>query len=408
MTISPIAQGIQIVSVNAEGFLFEGMWDLPYGVSINSYVVGDKEVALIDGICGWDKTKEGLDRFLEEAEIELENIKYVILNHMEPDHTEWIDSFLKIYSDVDIYCSKEAQDLLLHFFGQDSRIHAVVEGDSLSLASGHTLTFIKAPGVHWPDTIMTFEETTRTLFSCDQFGSFGCLNHMTDEECTEEELVFYEAQQQRYYADILATFSVQAGRSIEKAKAKDPAIIAPGHGLVWKKDLARIIGDYERYVSYAKGVAKEEVLVLWGSMYGMSERMVRHIEGVLEREGMKYSSIPVNTTDLGTVLQYAWSASGIIVVAPTYEYHLFPPMELAVEEMGKKRVQGRIGFYTGSFGWSGGGKREFNEILERTRMKWDLVDGYEFKGTPTQEAKDIVESRVLEVIEKVRSCALKG
>lgn len=408
MTISPIAEGIQLVSVNAEGFLFEGMWDLPYGVSINSYVVGDEEVALIDGICGWDKTREGLDAFLEQTCIRLENIKYVVLNHMEPDHTEWIEAFLEIYSDFDIYCSKEAKDLLLAFFGKDSRIHAIADGDSLALGSGHRLTFIKAPGVHWPDTIMTFEEKTKTLFSCDQFGSFGCLTHMTDEECSEEELVFFETQQQRYYADILATFSVQAGRSIEKAKAKSPAIIAPGHGLVWKKDLARIIGDYERYVSYAKGAAKQEVLILWGSMYGMSGRMVKHIEEILEREGMPHSSIPVNTTDLGTILQHAWSATGIIVVAPTYEFNLFPPMITAVEEMGKKRVQGRVGFYTGSYGWSGGGKKEFDEILERTRMKWDLLEGYEFKGSPTQEARDIVEAKVLEVIEKVRSCTQEG
>ena len=114
MRVLPIAEGIQMVSVNAEGFLFEGMWDLPHGVSINSYVVGKEEVVLIDGICGWDQTEEGLHAFLEEAGIELENIKHVVLNHMEPDHTEWITAFLEIYSDVEFYCSKPAYKLLEH------------------------------------------------------------------------------------------------------------------------------------------------------------------------------------------------------------------------------------------------------------------------------------------------------
>ena len=234
MRIFPIAEGIQMVSVNAEGFLFEGMWDLPYGVSINSYVVGKEEVVLIDGICGWDQTEEGLHAFLQEAGIELENIKHVVLNHMEPDHTEWITAFLEIYSDVEFYCSKPAYKLLEHYFGKTDRITVVGEGDRLEICDGHKFTFISAPGVHWPDTIMTFEETTKTLFSCDNFGAFGSLTHLTDEGCEEKDLVFLETQQQRYYADILATFSTQVGRSVQKAR-KNPAIIAPGHGIVWKK-----------------------------------------------------------------------------------------------------------------------------------------------------------------------------
>lgn len=402
MTITPIAEGIQLVSVNAEGFLFEGMWDLPYGVSINSYVVGQKEVALIDGICGWDQTKEGLDDFLDKAGIQLENIKYVILNHMEPDHTDWLGAFIKLYQDFDIYCSKQAGELVEHFFGKDDRIQVIKDGQTLELADGHKLTFISAPGVHWPDTIMTFEENTKTLFSCDNFGAFGLLKRHVDEFCTDEEMTFIETQQQRYYADILATFSTAVGLSINKAKAKDPAIIAPGHGLVWKNDVNRIISDYERYVAYAKGVAKEEVLVLCGSMYGMSEKMAKHIGEILEREGMAHQLISVNTTDLGTILQHAWSATGIIVVASTYELHMFPPMAYALEEMGKKNVKHRIGFYTGSYGWSGGGNKEFETILERNRMNWKLLEGFEFRGMPKEEDKQVVEEKVMEVIRQVR------
>ncbi|HHT20518.1 MAG TPA: FprA family A-type flavoprotein [Tissierellia bacterium] len=402
MTIVPIAEGIQLVSVNAEGFLFEGMWDLPYGVSINSYVVGKKEVALIDGICGWDGTREELDSFLVKTGIELENIKYVILNHMEPDHTEWLRAFIDIYQDFDIYCSKQAGELVEHFFGKADRIHPVKDGETLELADGHKLTFITAPGVHWPDTIMTFEETTKTLFSCDNFGSFGLLKRHIDQFCTDEEMKFIETQQQRYYADILATFSTAVGMSTKKAIAKDPAIIAPGHGLVWKNDVGRIIADYERYVAYAKGVAKEEVLVLCGSMYGMSEKMADHVAGILEREGMAHRVISVNTTDLGTILQHAWSATGIIVVASTYELHIFPPMAYALEEMGKKNIKNRIGFYTGSYGWSGGGNKEFNAILERNKMNWDLLEGYEFRGMPKEEDKKVVGDKTMEIIRKVR------
>lgn len=406
MTIERIANGIQAVSVNAEGFLFEGMWDLPYGVSINSYVVGKEEVALIDGICGWDKTREGLDEFLQRADIKLENIKYVILNHMEPDHTEWINAIQEIYTDFDIYCSKQAKDLVEHFFGRTERVFPITDGQSLELKDGHKLTFVSAPGVHWPDTIMTFEETTQTLFSCDNFGAFGSLKSMTDEGMSEDDLVFFETQQQRYYADILATFSIAVGRSVSKAKALNPKIIAPGHGLVWKNDVNRIIADYERYVEYSKGTAKEEVLVLCGSMYGMSRKMAQYVGEVLDREGMKNEMISVNLTDLGTILQHAWSATGIIVVASTYELHLFPPMGYALEELGKKGVKNRIGFYTGSSGWSGGGDKEFNLILERNKMNWQLEEGYEFRGVPKPEDKAVIEKKVLAVIEKVKAAAI--
>ena len=402
MTMMKIADGIQAVSVNAEGFLFEGMWDLPYGVSINSYVVGQKEVALIDGICGWDKTREGLDLFLTEAGIRLENIKYVILNHMEPDHTDWLEAIQAIHTDFEIYCSKQAADLVGHFYGRTEGIHVIKDGETLELADGHKLTFLSAPGVHWPDTIMTFEETTKTLFSCDNFGGFGSLKGLTDEGYTEEELVFYETQQQRYYADILATFSAAAARSVAKAKALNPAIIAPGHGIIWVKHPERILADYERYVEYAKGVAKETVLVLCGSMYGMSEKMAHYVVDVLKEEGIDHEMISVNTTDLGTIIQHAWSATGIIVVASTYELHLFPPMGYALEEMGKKNVKNRIGFYTGSSGWSGGGNKEFDTILERNKMNWDLLEGYEFRGTPKEEDYSIVKEKVLAVVQKVR------
>lgn len=403
MRVEKVREGIYGITENLEGVLFEGMWEMPKGVSVNSYVVKGEKAAFIDGVFGWDGKKESMDKLLEEAGLSLDDVEYIVINHMEPDHSSWIEDLDALGKELEIYCSKESAGTLKAFFGREDRITVVEDGDKLDLGGGRVLHFIKTPNIHWPDTIMTYEETSKVLFSCDAFGSFGKLSYLFDDQYSEEEKEEFETQQIRYFSNILGTFTPMVGRGIDKARAFDIEVVAPGHGMVWRKEPGRIIEDFERYVSYQKGVAKKKVLLLWGSMYGMTRKMVDAIEATLEEEGMDYTSLCVTETDMGTVLEHAWASTGIIIAAPTYEYKIFPPMASVLDEMGRKRIQNRLALYAGSYGWSGGAIKEFKEILKRNMMKWEVLHAMEFNGSPLKEDKEGFTRAVRELCREIEN-----
>lgn len=405
MRVEKIRDGVYGITENLEGILFEGMWEMPKGVSVNSYVVKGEKAAFIDGVFGWDGKRESMDQALAQMDLTLDDMEYIVINHMEPDHSGWIADLDALGKELCIYASKESAALLGAFFGREDRITIVEDGDTLDLGDGRVLHFAKTPNIHWPDTIATYDEKSKVLFSCDAFGSFGKLEHLFDDQYTEEEREEFETQQIRYFSNILGTFTPMVGRGIERVKQFDIEVVAPGHGMVWRENPEKIIGDFERYVSYQKGVAKEKVLILWGSMYGMTTQMVKAVEATLEEEGMDYVSLCVTEADLGTVLEHAWASSGIIIAAPTYEYKIFPPMAAVLDEMGRKRIQNRLALYAGSYGWSGGAIKEFDEILKRNMMRWDVLHKMEFNGMPLEDDKkeftDAVRGLVKAIREKV-------
>lgn len=389
-----IAKGIDLLSINVEGLLFEGMWEMPKGVTLNSYIVKGEDTAIIDGFCGWDGIPETLYALLDEVNVPLESIKYLVINHMEPDHSGWLEDFKKIHSDFDIYCSAESAQLLKAFFDHDERVHVVKDGDELDLGAGKKLTFYKTPNVHWPDTICCLEEETKTLFVTDLFGSFHTLEKNLRSEISDDFYKNeYEPEQLRYYASILATFSPMLKMAVEKIAKLDINMICNGHGLVWDTDVDFIMDEYRRYASYQRAKAKEKITIIWGSMYGNTEKMVRFAEKYFEEKGVEYVSLQMPETDEGTLLQQIWESTGILVAAPTYEYKMFPPVAAALDECGRKRAQGKKAVYTGSFGWSGGAIKEYDEIIKRNMMNWDTLRYVEFNGRPTEETeKELTEA----------------
>ncbi|WP_459129387.1 FprA family A-type flavoprotein [Guggenheimella bovis] len=397
-----IKKGIHALSLNVEEILFEGMWDLHEGVTLNSYVVKGEKTAVIDGFIGWDGVPETLYAWLKELDIEVSDVDYLVVNHMEPDHSGWIPSFCSLNPKAKIYAGKESAALIKAFFGIEENVVVVSDGDTLDLG-GRTLSFHKAPNVHWPDTFMCLDSLTKTLFCCDNFGAFGTLDKITSSAYTMEELSQFEDGQKRYFSNILMTFSPMVQKAIEKAKALEPETIAPGHGLIWDDKLEKIFSDYERYAAYQKNGGEEKIAIVWGSMYGMTEKMVHFVESLLEREGISYESMEVPATDLGTVLEKSFDCKGLIVAAPTYEYKMFPMVASTLEEMGKKRLYNKTAIYLGSYGWSGGALKEYNEIVERNRMNFTTLQGIEFNGTPTDESKKQVEEAVMELIKSLRS-----
>lgn len=403
--VKEIADNISLLSMNVEGILFEGMWEMPKGVTLNSYIVKGEQTAIIDGFCGWDGIPETLFKLLDEADVRLESIRYLIINHMEPDHSGWITEFKKLHSDFEIYCTKESADLLKAFYNHTENIHVITDGETLNLGQDKRLVFKKTPNIHWPDTMMTFEESTGTLFSCDGFGSFGKLDRNLASEHDETELAALEREQLRYFGAILNTFASFVQRGIQKIEGLPIQRIAPGHGLVFDNPdmVNRVMADYRRYVEYAKGHAKKQVVILWGSMYGNTERMANIAGKYLEAKGIPVVMLKIPETDLGTVLMHTLESKGLVAASPTYEYKMFPPMAATLDEMGRKNVTNRKTVFFGSYGWSGGCLKEYNELVEHRRMKYESFGETEFNGAPTEESIAKVKADLDRLVEALSS-----
>ncbi len=402
MSISKTADGIYKLTTNMEGILFEGIWEMPHGVALNSYVVRGEKTAIIDGFCGWDGVPETFFKMLDEMEVDFEKLDYVIINHIEPDHSGWIDEIKALKPDVEIICTKAAENLLKAFYGEIGRIRTVRDDDVVDLGGGRRLIFYCIPNVHWPDAMVTFDEQSGALFTCDAFGSFGLVEgEGYDEALSPDKRVFYEREAVRYYANIIATFSPFVKRAIEKCEKLPIKIIAPGHGIVWRKDPEKIIEDYRQYASYASTPARREVVLIWGSMYGMTQLAVKRIIETVEKSNVVFKVHQVPETSWGTVLASVLTATGVILAMPTYENKMFPPMAAVLDEIGKKKIQDRIAFRTGSYGWSGGAERELEAICDRHQINWQFLPSVEFKGKPSEEELDIIEKSVIKMIKEI-------
>ncbi|MDX9917784.1 MAG: FprA family A-type flavoprotein [Gudongella sp.] len=398
-----IADGIHMLSMNVEDMLFEGIWELANGVTLNSYIVQGEKTAIIDGVIGWDGIPETLYENLREIGVDPKDIDYLIVNHMEPDHSGWISNFKKIKDDFTIVCTDKAAKLVESFYGNGEKIMVVKDGDTLDLGNGKELRFHPVPNVHWPDTMYTFETGTKTLFSCDMFGSFGKMDeHHFDDEMTAEERAFFETEGIRYYSNVMTTFTPMLRKALDKARSFEINTIAPGHGPLYRKNPAQIMDDYYRFSQYAEGYGKNEVTILWGSMYGMTGKAISFVEDVLKREGIKYNKLEMPLESESEMIATVFRSAAVIIAAPTYEYKLFPPVAAALDEIGRKKISGKAAFRFGSFGWSGGAEKELADILERNKMKWDMVESVEFEGSPRAEDLEKIERGVLELIEKMK------
>jgi len=411
MNVSKVCDGIFRLSANARDILFEGIWPIPNGVSMNSYIVKGEKVAIVDGVCGWDGVPETLFEQLAKMEIELNEIDYVVINHMEPDHSGWLEEFRKLRGDdFTIVTSEKAVPLLKAFYDISVPTRVVKEGDTLDLGAGRVLSFVEIPNVHWPETIATFDTLSGTLMPCDAFGSYGAITEAPyDDDLSEADIDFFEKEAVRYYANIVAAFSLPAKKAVDKVEALGDAlkIIAPGHGIVWRKNPKKIINDYKRYAAYQKGPCKAEVTVIWGSMYGNTEKAVEPVVQALKEEGVAVNVHRVPDVHVGEILASVWNSTGIVLGMPTYEYKMFPPMYAALDELAKKKAMNRVALRFGSFGWSGGAQTELDELMTRYKTGWQFLEPQEFKGSPTEEDLRMLKEKARDLARKVKELAAK-
>ena len=382
--------------------LFEGIWPIPDGVSLNSYFVKGNKTALIDLFRDWAGALVQAEEALASINIDFSKVDYLILNHLEPDHTGWLREFRERNPGAEIISTQKGIDLVRSFYKIDGRLRAVKDGDTLDLGGGKVLTFFETPNVHWPETMVTWDASSGTLFSCDAFGAFGALgDRVFDDEFNGKEHAFFEKEAIRYYANIISSFSVFVERAIQKLSGLDIKCIAPSHGLVWRKNPALIIDSYRKYASWAKGPAEKEIAVIWGSMYGNTKAGVDAVVRGIEQEGVPYTLYRVPDENVSYILAAAYQSSGVVIAMPTYEYACFPPMAYVLDIFRRKHIFGKKALRIGSWGWIGGAKKEYELCLGS--LKWDSLDSYEWAGYPAEADFAELEERGRELARRVKN-----
>ena len=384
-----ISDGIFRLSAHIQDLLFEGMWPLPQGMSMNSYLVKGKEIAIIDGVCGWDGTPETLFRQFEEMGLAAGEIRYVVLNHMEPDHTGWLEALKNVTRDFELVATPKALRLAKTFFGLDESfciLHPVKSGDRIDLGNGKVLRFEEIPNVHWPETMATYEEESKTLFPCDAFGSFGAIREEApfDDQLSERELELFEEEAVRYYANIVAAFSGAVKKALEKVDALDIRILAPGHGIVWRRNPGRIVDLYRRLAEWASSPTEPEITILWAGSKRYMKPLIQTAAEAVRSEGFLSHIHKVPETHLSYILSSVLRSSGVILGIPHSSDPLPSPLAHVLDDLGRKRITGRKFFwFLGAEGIAPDDQHQVEQSIEEELDH--LFDKYQMRWIPWRD-----------------------
>ncbi|NLY08889.1 MAG: FprA family A-type flavoprotein [Tissierellia bacterium] len=354
--------------------LFENMWPLDHGIAYNAFLIKDEKTALLDTV-----KETGVETFLAGVRDTLDgrDLDYHVIHHMEPDHSGSIPALLAAYPNVQLVGNAKTKDMLMNFYEiSDDNFLVVKEGDTLDLGT-MSLTFYMTPMVHWPESMVSYDPHYKVLFSQDAFGGFGCLDgSIFDDEINWD---FYESETIRYYVNIIGKFSTQVARAIQKLKALDIEMICPDHGPIWRNNVSKIVDLYDDLSSQKR---REGVIIIYGSMYGSTEKMANFIGRALGQEGVKNVRIyDISRTHPSYLLAETWTYNGLILGSPTYNNDMFPLIKSFVSSLEGQKMKGvNMGVF-GSYSWSGGGVKGLRAHAED--CKYNLIEPViEFKSTP--------------------------
>lgn len=333
---------------------FENLWSLPHGVSYNSYLINDEKTALIDGAKNdfFDDYLSHIEEILGEGRA----VDYLIINHMEPDHSSSIELLLKFFPDMTIVTNKTALGLLEQFYAKPLNVMTVKDGEELNLGR-HTLKFFMTPNVHWPETMVTYETATGTLFSCDAFGSFGALDgSIFDDELDEEHLI---AETRRYYACIVGRFNPFVQKALNKVDGLEIKLLCPSHGPVYRAHIDKVLKLYDRL---SRQDTAPGAVVVYGSMYGHTALMAEACAEGLREGGVKPVILyDIAAADLSKVIGDVWHYSGLVLFSCCYNMGTFPAMKPLIDKLINCKVSGRVLGLGGNFSWSKG--MELKDLL---------------------------------------------
>ncbi len=334
--------------------LFEGQYPIPNGISYNSYVILDSKIAVMDTVDAAfaHQWLDNLERILGKSKPD-----YLIVQHMEPDHSANIATFLKMYPDATVVSSEKAFAMMNQFFGTDfaDRRIVVKDGDTLSLGK-HTLTFVAAPMVHWPEVIVTYDSYDKVLFSADGFGKFGTPD--TDEPWIDEA--------RRYYIGIVGKYGAQVQRLLKKASALDIQAICPLHGPVLKENLSKFLALYDIWSSYTPEA--EGVTIAYTSIYGNTRQAVQRFADELRAKGCpQVVCHDLARCDMSTAVADAFKFSKLVLATTTYNAGIFPFMETFLHALTERGYQNRTVSFIENGSWSPLAAKGMQKILEGSK-----------------------------------------
>lgn len=356
---------------------FEALWPLPYGVSYNSYLLRDDKNVLFDTV---DSDYSGL--FFENLKESLDGQKldYLVINHMEPDHSGSISLLKTYYPEVQIVGNARTIDMLSGYYGITDGTLSVKDGDELSLGR-HTLKFFLTPMIHWPETMMTYEMTDKILFSGDAFGCFGALDGgVIDSQLNIDK---YWDEMIRYYSNIVGKYGNPVQKALTRLADLEVATICSTHGPVWteKENVDKVVALYDRMSKYE---GDNGVVIAYGSMYGHTEQMAERIAYELSLQGVKNIILyNVSSVDSSYILRDIFKYNGLIIGSPTYNNQLFPEVEFLLSQIQGRDIKNKYFAYFGSFTWAGAAVKRltaftesvnFEVVSEPVEMKQGLFD----------------------------------
>lgn len=372
--LKEIAEKIYYVGVNdRQKVLFENMWPLPYGVSYNSYLIVDEKTVLIDTV---DVCYS--DIFLKKVADALQGrpLDYLIVNHMEPDHAGSIRLLRQQFPNVQIVGNSKTFGMLEGFHGITDGLYEVKEGDVLNTGV-HKLAFYMAPMVHWPEVMVTYDETDKILFSADAFGTYGTLDGaVVDEDMNVEH---YWEEMMRYYANIVGKYGSPVQKALQKLSGLEIHTICSTHGPVWREQVGKAVAMYDRLSRYE---GEEGVVIIYGSMYGNTEQMAEAVASSLTAHGVKNIIMHnASKTHASYILKDVFKYKGVIVGSPTYSNQLYPEVASVLSKIELREVKDRLFGYFGSFTWAGAAVKRLAAFGEK--MKWETV------GVPVEQKQGL-------------------
>lgn len=324
-----ITDKVKYIGVNDKTLdLFESQYIIPNGVSYNSYIIEDEKTTIMDTV-----DKRAVSEWINNIEKELgETIPtYLVVSHLEPDHSAGINILVEKYPEMKIILSKKAADMLPQFINKDLSEKLIIakEGDEISLGE-HKLTFVMAPMVHWPEVMFTYEQTEKVLFSADGFGKFGALDVEEDWAC----------EARRYYFNIVGKYGMQVQAILKKAANLEIKTICPLHGPILKENLEYYINKYDIWSSYKP--EDEGVLIAYNSIHGNTEKAVEELARILKEKNVKNIVVSdLSRADMAEVIEDAFRYDKMIIASPTYDAGLFPTTEKFLRHLKAKNYQNR-------------------------------------------------------------------
>ena len=376
-----IANKVYYVGVNDRNkALFEGLWPLPYGVSYNSYLIEDEKVCLIDTV-----EVDFFVQFIEKLREVLgdRQIDYLVINHMEPDHSGSLALLKKYYPNIQVIGNKKTFDMMSGFYGIKDNTIEVKNGEELSLGA-HTLQFFMTPMVHWPETMMTLcKGEVSHIFTGDAFGCFGALNGGFIDQEIDTDWCWLEMV--RYYSNIVGKYGTPVQNALKKLAGIHIDYICSTHGPVWHKYVDKVISLYDRMSKYETDPG---LVICYGTMYGNTERMAEQIARAASLAGVKDIRLyNVSKTHHSYILQDIFRFRGLIVGAPTYNAGLYHEMDVLLQEVANRDIKNHYIGWFGSYSWASKAVVAIGEWNENHLHFEKVGEPVEMKQAPTPEIK---------------------